>query len=270
MLKRRGNFPYDFDAAYPAYPTPVMPQYPAPPPATPPSIPVAAPPAAPLAADAPPDTPQPIPATTLTTQTPEIKPPLPETRSRKPIRRSTHFKPRLKQDSAPPPSESAAAHHPAKCSICNHPDRHAIDDDFVHWVRPSTIAWEFDISARAICRHAHATRLYELRARNYIEALDLVVENAQGATVTGDTIIRAIRVATQFRESGQWTEPPRRVIYSIEREPSPAIAPPEAAPALVASNNNPVWELAPPLAPEGGSIDTHNHLENDLSHCKQS
>ncbi len=277
MLKRRGNFPYDFDAFYPAYPTPVMPpnyvHNPAPPPAITPPVPSAAPDASsapvPSEAEGHPSPPAP--------ESPEIKTEAPKAPSRKPPRRSHHFKPRPRRKSAhtisdegygvPSAAEGpASSHHSGKCSICHHPDRRAIEVDFIHWVRPSSIAWEFDISASAICRHARANRLYDLRAEKYIEALDLVVENAQGATVNGDMIIRAIRTATHFRASGQWVEPPKRVIYSIDRDPASAIAPPAPATAFASSSNDSILELAPPVTSEAREIDSQNHFDHDASH----
>ena len=264
MLKRRGNFPYDFDAAFPDCPIPVMPPNRAPIPAP---IPTAPPPATDPPLPPPPS--QPTSSAPSAPQSPEIKTEAPKTSPRKLPRRSHHFKPRprkISAPSAPPPANSTPAHHDLKCSICNHPDRRAIEDDFIHWVRPSVIAWEFDISARAICRHARAIRLYDLRAEKYIEALDLVVENAQGAAVNGDMILRAIRAATHFRASGQWAEPPKRVIYSIEHDPASAIAPPEPATAFASASPDPILELAPPVASEPRETDSQNHLDHDASH----
>src|SRR5271170_6017811 len=97
--------------------------------------------------------------------------------------------PRPGQDTPPDP-----ARHSRKCVICRHPDREAIDEEFIHWLQPDTIIDEHDLPSRsALYRHAHATGLYTQRRRNMRFALENVIEESSGAKVTGDTIIRAIR-----------------------------------------------------------------------------
>jgi hypothetical protein len=259
MTKRHGNFPYDFDSKFPDPPAPAIPPNPVHNSSPPPAVAAPVPPSALLAkGDAPLAASLPTLATSSTPEAPEIKKAPRETLVRKPPRRSRPFKSRSAPSitpAAPSPDESEASRHARKCSICNHPERGAIDDDFIHWMKPHIIAHEFDLPERAIRRHARATGLHELRSRKSLHALDLIIENAKTATVTGDTIIRAIRAASCINASGQWVEPPKRVIFTVEHVAAPGSAPPTAALALTPASPNLVLELAPPISQKGVLID---------------
>jgi len=262
MTKRHGNFPYDFDSKFPDPLAPAIPPNPvhnsSPPPAVPGSVQCAASPGesdAPLAAQ------QPSPAASSTSEAREIKRAPRKTLVRKPHRRPGPFKPRSAPrvtPAAPPPNESERSRHARKCSVCHHPERDTIDDDFIHWMKPHTIAREFELPERAIRRHARATGLHELRSRKSLHALDLIIENAKTATVTGDTVIRAIRAASCINASGKWEEPPKRVIFTVEHVAAPGFAPPPAALVLAPASPNPVLELAPPIGQKGVLIDRHD------------
>jgi hypothetical protein len=225
MLKRHGNFPYDSDSIFPDHPVPAIPLNPVHNSAPPAAVPTPAQCAAPLAAsDAPLAAPQPSPAASPFPHPPKIKTDARKISPRKPRRRSGPLKPRSAKSitpAAPPPDESEPSRHARKCTVCHHPERDTIDDDFIHWMKPHTIAREFDLPERAIRRHARATGLHELRSRKSLHALDLIIENAKTATVTGDTVIRAIRAASCINASGKWEEPPKRVIFSIEHVQAP-------------------------------------------------
>lgn len=126
-------------------------------------------------------------------------------------------------------STGAFARHARKCSVCHHPDRQEIDQAFLHWVRPDAIAREFQFEdPRPIYRHAHATGLYLRRSANVRFALEHIIEKAQSAKVTGDTVIRAIRALSCLNDDGRWSEPPKRVIVTRQTissaQPGPAPA----------------------------------------------
>lgn len=121
--------------------------------------------------------------------------------------------------SKPGPSTADTERHTRKCIVCNHPDREEIERAYIHWVRPYSIAREFEFdNPRPIYRHARALGLHILRRQNSHSALDLIVENAEIAKVTGDTVIRAIRASSCLDDNGRWREPPRSVIYTYTRE----------------------------------------------------
>src|ERR1700693_1406715 len=55
---------------------------------------------------------------------------------------------------------ASLARHSRKCSVCHHPDREFIDDDYLRWISPETIAREYKISHHSVVsRHADATGL---------------------------------------------------------------------------------------------------------------
>jgi hypothetical protein len=119
-------------------------------------------------------------------------------------------------------SESALERHARKCVICNHPDREEIEELFLHWNKPAWFAPDFNVTSRALYRHAHATGLYEARQGNLRCVLDRILERSGEATLTGESIIRAVRAYTCLTSENQWVEPPSRVIFSSQPLPAPA------------------------------------------------
>jgi hypothetical protein len=253
MLKRRGNFPYDFDAAYPDHPTPVMPQNPIQYSATVPTSAkdhaLSAPSAlVPSATEGHPPTPAAPPKLRKEAKKSEAHKSSARRRRRtRPLQRASSKNFAL---AAPPPTESEASHHSRKCTICHHPDRAAIEDDFVNWINISDISLEFDVPERSIRCHSRATRLYERRRAKYHAALDLIIEDASQVLSTGDTIIRAIRAASCLDDSGRWVEPPKRVIFTTEHAYAPALPPHPPAPNFAPAKENPILELARPATNE--------------------
>ncbi len=117
------------------------------------------------------------------------------------------------------PGIPAPDRHERKCLICNHPDREAIEEEFLHWNGPAEIASRYDVSRHAIYRHAHAGNLFAERSGKMRSVLDLIIERADCAQVTGDTIIRAVRAYSCLTDDGRWVEPTRRVIVTHEGKP---------------------------------------------------
>src|SRR6185437_11463121 len=136
------------------------------------------------------------------------------------------------------------ARHRRKCSICRHPERETIEDLFIHWHSPNTIANYFDDTADdaedagdeshnrlritwvAIYRHAYALGLDEVRRRNLRFAFEHILEQAGDITPTSASIMAAARAyAACLNNDGHWNDPPKQVIVTniLRREPdSPA------------------------------------------------
>src|SRR5580704_7027481 len=84
--------------------------------------------------------------------------------------------------------------HARKCTICNHPERDEIENDFVYWGHPGSIIKRYGLSHRtALYRHARALKLYQARAANLRSALELIIERATDTKVTSDSIVRAVQ-----------------------------------------------------------------------------
>jgi hypothetical protein len=125
----------------------------------------------------------------------------------------------------PPPDP---ARHSRKCEVCRHPDRQAIEQEFLRWRHPDNILDDYELNSRSsIYRHAHATGLLAQRRLNLRDSLELVIEQAEQTTPTADSIIRAVRAHSCITEEGRWIEPAKHVIIS-RRDISDA-SPAEAA-----------------------------------------
>jgi hypothetical protein len=137
-------------------------------------------------------------------------------------------RPTATQDATPPTSEPALlrapkrepislSYHSPRCSICNHPDREAIEQGILHWERPAQLARQYDLGhRRAVYRHARAFRLFQQRAARTRRSLEFIMEHAESVTPTADDIIRAVRAHSCLGEDGRWTEPTRRTIVTHE------------------------------------------------------
>lgn len=111
--------------------------------------------------------------------------------------------------------DTSLSHHEARCTICNHRERAAIDEAFLHWQRPTAIAHEFQLGDRRIVyRHAHALGLFHQRAAKSRRSLEFIIEQAETVTATADSVIRAVRAHSCLGEDGRWTEPRKEVLIT--------------------------------------------------------
>lgn len=109
--------------------------------------------------------------------------------------------------------EISLSHHAARCGICQHPDRDAIEQGFLHWESPTLLALEYGLGRRrAIYRHARALGLYEKRGARTRRNLEFVMEQAETVTATASDVIRAVRAYSCLTEDGRWTEPAKRIL----------------------------------------------------------
>lgn len=124
--------------------------------------------------------------------------------------------------------------HSRLCSICDHPDRDAIEGDFVRWRKPSAIIEDYGVSSRsALYRHAHATGLFQLRSVELARVLETRLEEAEDCPLEQfDVITRAVRAYAHLGDDGRWFEPTR--VHHVLTGPLPETAsnslPPGAAP----------------------------------------
>ena len=118
---------------------------------------------------------------------------------------------------------SFLSYHARECSICRHPERDSIDQEFVEWGAVGSIAAAYGIQRRAIYRHAHATNLFERRNRDLRFALGRIIEQAQTVEVTADSIVRAVRLFACLNDEGGWIGPPARspLVRSARRTRQP-------------------------------------------------
>jgi hypothetical protein len=116
--------------------------------------------------------------------------------------------------------------HSRRCIICHHPERDAIEEEFVHWRSPSRLAHDYKLADyRTVYRHARAADLLLQRRERLHSALDAFVESVDDVTFTGDTILRAMRAYSCIDSHGRWTEIPTQVQFSTSNGAHPPQSP---------------------------------------------
>jgi hypothetical protein len=108
-----------------------------------------------------------------------------------------------------PRQEKDLRRHSSRCTVCCHPERHAIEQEFLHWYSTDAIAAEFSVSRDALYRHMHTTGLYEHRAGSLRHSLDSILEQAEGCTPSADAIVRAVYALAHLTDDGKWINPPK-------------------------------------------------------------
>jgi hypothetical protein len=113
--------------------------------------------------------------------------------------------------------------HSRRCMVCSHPDRDAIEGEFIRWRSPHKIARDYAIADRnSIYRHAHATNLFEERRRQIGRVLESYLETIDDCPPADfDPVTRAVRVYAHLNANGAWVEPPRTLRILTSREPWP-------------------------------------------------
>jgi hypothetical protein len=136
--------------------------------------------------------------------------------------------------------------HSRRCMVCSHPDRDAIEGEFIRWRSPHRIARDYAIADRnSIYRHAHATNLFEERRHQIGRVLESYLETIDDCPPADfDPVTRAVRVCAHLNANGAWVEPPRTLRILTSREPWPGedVSIDSAAPAPPATAAEP-----PPL-----------------------
>jgi hypothetical protein len=105
--------------------------------------------------------------------------------------------------------------HRRFCAVCRHPDREAIEQAFLQWGRVGNIVGEFELpNRRCLYRHARAFNLFEQRSQNLRAALEYIIEEAEEAKPTADSIIRAIKAYSCLDDHGRWSDLPQRIVVT--------------------------------------------------------
>jgi len=108
-----------------------------------------------------------------------------------------------KKKKAVPVSE--LARHQNFCAVCHHPQRDAIEREFVEWTPTSRIAREFHINRKSLPRHAYITGLVAKRDRNLKVALaKLILVGMTARKVSPAVTVQAIAVYSRLNARGEW------------------------------------------------------------------
>jgi hypothetical protein len=103
--------------------------------------------------------------------------------------------------------------HEAQCSVCKHPQRTEIEQEFLTWKSPDKTATAFELSRDAIYRHARAMNLFEPRRRNVRYALERIIEQAGDVEVNAAAIVSAVATYSKLNANGQWID--RREVIDL-------------------------------------------------------
>jgi hypothetical protein len=96
--------------------------------------------------------------------------------------------------------------HEYHCSVCAHPRRQEIEQEWIGWGNTSRIARKYRVSRDSIYRHAHAMDLFSKRQRNIRKALERIIEQAETVDVNAPAVVAAIQAYAKINNSGQWVD----------------------------------------------------------------
>jgi hypothetical protein len=120
------------------------------------------------------------------------------------------------------PVEVDLYHHERHCTICQHPERDAIEEAFCQWRNVKFIAREFNATGgpSAIYRHARALNLFKQRNLTLRSSLEFVIEQSERIIPTAEGLVKAIRAYTRINDAGQWIDTPTTHIVQVIAMPA--------------------------------------------------
>jgi hypothetical protein len=106
--------------------------------------------------------------------------------------------------------------HETNCKVCQHPERLAIEEEFVSWKSPSKIAKDWKFRDRTMLyRHAWATGLMAKRRRNVRSALEHIIEKGTDVEVTAGAVVQAVIAYAKINSEGRLVERSERVDLNL-------------------------------------------------------
>jgi hypothetical protein len=96
--------------------------------------------------------------------------------------------------------------HETWCKVCQHPEREAIEHEWLGWGNTTRLAKGYGVSTDSIYRHAHALDLFSKRQRNIRKALERLIEQAESIDVNASAVVSAIQAYAKINANGQWIE----------------------------------------------------------------
>jgi hypothetical protein len=112
-----------------------------------------------------------------------------------------------------------------KCVVCHHPQRKEIEQDYLRWGSPTTIAREYGLfGPTTVYRHVHATGIFARRRAKLRLALDPLIEQVTEVNLTAHAIISAIKTSFNLQNARKWTgRPDARIARGVNRLVRPQI-----------------------------------------------
>jgi hypothetical protein len=104
---------------------------------------------------------------------------------------------------------AALSRHARKCAVCRHPERAAIEQEYLHWRSPERLAQDYHIRDHSsVYRHVHATGLSTRRRGNFRYVLGHIIEQVSRVKPTARDVVNAVIACTHINDAGQWIDPP--------------------------------------------------------------
>jgi hypothetical protein len=111
---------------------------------------------------------------------------------------------------APKEGRASIGRHQRKCTVCHHPQRQGIEQEYLRWRSPAAIAREFGLTGpTTIYRHVHATGIFTRRRARLRLALDPLIEQVTEVNVTARAILSAIKTPANLNNARKWIGRPR-------------------------------------------------------------
>jgi hypothetical protein len=102
--------------------------------------------------------------------------------------------------------------HETNCKVCQHPEKLAIEHEFISWKSPGQIAKDWKFRDRTtLYRHAWATGLMEKRKRNVRAALESIIERGTNVEVTAAAVVAAVVAYSKINSDGRFVERSERI-----------------------------------------------------------
>jgi hypothetical protein len=120
---------------------------------------------------------------------------------------------------------ASLSRHQRKCTVCHHPQCKEIEQDYLRWGSPATIAREYDLCGpTTVYRPAHATGIFNRRRARLRLALDPLIEQVTEVNLTAHVILSAIKTSFNFQNARKWIgRPGARTSRGVNRLVRPQI-----------------------------------------------
>jgi hypothetical protein len=144
--------------------------------------------------------------------------------------------------------------HQSQCTVCSHPQRQEIEEEWVNWGNTTLLADRSGLSRDSLYRHMRATNADIKRQKNIKGALERMIERLDMASLSGSTIMAALKAYISFceREEGKQEKglPPKELLQRMSKQEREAFVQDGSLPEWFSSE----LDATPKVSP-GGEID---------------
>jgi len=83
--------------------------------------------------------------------------------------------------------------HQSQCSVCAHPQREALEEEWVNWGSTTLLAEKYQLSRDGIYRHAHALDLFRERQKGIKHWYEKVLERLDTVKFSGSDLVKVLK-----------------------------------------------------------------------------